>query len=83
MDRYTHQEKIVTHLLDMASAGTIIATLADILPAISAFLACVWMLIRIFETATIKSSIKTIFSDDEEEESPIITPQNNNNNEDR
>jgi hypothetical protein len=64
MDKYNHQEKIVMHLLDMASAGTIIATLADILPAISAFLACVWMLIRIFETSTIKTSLKELFSGD-------------------
>lgn len=43
--------------LDMASIGATVAALIDMLPAATAVLSFVWMLIRIYETDTIQKLI--------------------------
>lgn len=54
-------DDLIKHLLDTSSIGLTIGTLADILPAISAFLAIVWILIRIWETDTVQETIEFLF----------------------
>lgn len=44
--------------LDVASVGTVIATLAGILPAIAALLTIVWTCLRIWESPTIQKIIR-------------------------
>lgn len=42
------------HILDGASLITVIGTLVEFLPAVSALLSIVWAAIRIYETETVK-----------------------------
>lgn len=42
------------HVVDGASVGTVLATLAGWLPAIAALFTIVWTVIRIYETDTIQ-----------------------------
>lgn len=42
-------------IMDVAAAGTVVATLAGWLPVIAAALAIVWYVIRILETDTAKA----------------------------
>lgn len=40
--------------VDVAAAGTTLLTVADVLPSISAVLSTIWLLIRIWETDTVR-----------------------------
>lgn len=42
------------NVMDVAAAGVVVGTLADILPAIAAGLTIVWTLIRIYESKTVQ-----------------------------
>jgi hypothetical protein len=42
-------------VLDVISVGTVVATVADILPSFAAILTIVWTGLRIYETDTIQS----------------------------
>ena len=44
-------------LLDLASLGVVLGTLAGALPAIAALFTIVWTVIRIYETATVQGWI--------------------------
>ena len=54
-------DDIIKVLLDSTSVGVTIASFANILPAISAFLAIVWILIRIFETRTVQDGLRSVY----------------------
>jgi hypothetical protein len=47
-------QETLKHVLDGASILTVIGTLVEFLPAVSAVLSIVWVAIRIYETETIK-----------------------------
>ena len=47
-------QETLKHILDGASLLTVIGTLVEFLPAISALLSIVWLVIRIYETETVK-----------------------------
>ena len=44
-------------VIDIASIGTVVATLTEWLPPIAALISIVWGLIRIYETSTIQKLI--------------------------
>lgn len=48
------------NVVDALSIGTVVATLAGILPSIAAIFTIVWTAIRIFETETVQKIIKKI-----------------------
>jgi chromate transport protein ChrA len=48
------------NVVDALSVGTVVATLAGILPSIAAIFTIVWTAIRIFETETVQKIIKKI-----------------------
>ena len=45
----------VKHAIDVASIGTVVATLTEWLPPIAALISIIWGLIRIYETRTIQA----------------------------
>ena len=47
-------QETIKHILDGASLITVIGTLVEFLPAVSALLSIVWVAIRIYETETMK-----------------------------
>ena len=47
-------QETLKHIIDGASILTVIGTLVEFLPAVSAVLSIVWVAIRIYETDTIK-----------------------------
>jgi hypothetical protein len=47
-------QETLKHMLDGASILTVIGTLVEFLPALSAILSIVWVAIRIWETETVK-----------------------------
>jgi hypothetical protein len=49
-----HNQETLKHILDGASLLTVIGTLVEFLPAVSALLSIVWVAIRIYETETMK-----------------------------
>ena len=49
-----HNQETVKHMIDGASILTVIGTLVEFLPAVSALLSIVWVAIRIYETDTVK-----------------------------
>ena len=49
-----HNQETVKHMIDGASILTVIGTLVEFLPAVSAILSIVWVAIRIYETDTVK-----------------------------
>lgn len=53
-DHADHIDTVSKHILDVASVATMVGTLVNILPAISASLTIVWMVIRIYETKTVQ-----------------------------
>ena len=53
-DPADHVSEVSKHILDVASVATMVGTLVNILPAISASLTIVWMVIRIYETKTVQ-----------------------------
>jgi len=49
-----HDQETVKHMIDGASILTVIGTLVEFLPAVSAVLSIVWVAIRIYETDTVQ-----------------------------
>ena len=47
-------QETLKHMIDGASILTVIGTLVELLPAVSAILSIVWVAIRIYETDTVK-----------------------------
>ena len=47
-------QETLKHVIDGASILTVIGTLVEFLPAVSAVLSIVWVAIRIYETDTVK-----------------------------
>jgi hypothetical protein len=56
-------------VLDIASVGTVAATLTNLLPAVAAILTIVWTAIRIFETETIQ---RIFYGDNNDKNNPTI-----------
>ena len=52
MSDQTHET--VKHILDGASILTVVGTLVEFLPAVSAVLSIIWVAIRIYETDTVQ-----------------------------
>lgn len=48
------------HVVDALSIGTVVATLAGILPSIAAIFTIVWTGIRIYETDTVQNLLKKL-----------------------
>jgi len=51
------QQQIGKQLLDGLSIFTVVATLVEMLPAVSALLSIVWVSIRIWETRTVQGLV--------------------------
>lgn len=49
-----HDQETVKHMIDGVSILTVIGTLVEFLPAVSAVLSIVWVAIRIYETDTVQ-----------------------------
>jgi hypothetical protein len=49
-----HNQETLKHIIDGASILTVIGTLVEFLPAVSAAFSIVWVAIRIWETDTVK-----------------------------
>lgn len=47
-------QEAVKHVIDGASVGTVLATLAGWLPAVAALFTIIWTAIRIYETPTVQ-----------------------------
>lgn len=58
MDRDMHIDpdagERLKHVIDMASIGTVISTLAGWLPSMAAMASLIWTVIRIYETDTVQ-----------------------------
>ena len=52
-----HDQETVKHILDGMSILTVVGTLVEFLPAISALLSIIWVAIRIYETDTVQRLI--------------------------
>jgi hypothetical protein len=52
-----HDQETFKHILDGASIITVIGTLVEFLPAVSAILSIVWVAIRIWETDTVQKLV--------------------------
>ena len=52
-----HDQETVKHMIDGASILTVIGTLVEFLPAVSAVLSIVWVAIRIYETDTVQKLV--------------------------
>jgi hypothetical protein len=50
-------QETIKHILDGASLITVIGTLVEFLPAVSALLSIVWLAIRIYETETVQKLV--------------------------
>lgn len=50
----TQDTEAVKHVVDAVSIGTVVATLAGILPSIAAIFTICWTGIRIYETETVQ-----------------------------
>ena len=59
-----HNQETVKHMIDGASILTVIGTLVEFLPAVSAILSIVWVAIRIYETETVKKLLNRKKDDD-------------------
>jgi chromate transport protein ChrA len=57
MDGQQHSETAKT-VMDVLSIGTVIGTIAQVLPAIAAIFTIVWTIIRIYETKTVQAILK-------------------------
>ena len=49
-----HDQETLKHILDGASIITVIGTIVEFLPAVSAVLSIIWVSIRIYETDTVQ-----------------------------
>ena len=61
-------QETLKHVLDGASILTVIGTLVEFLPAVSAVLSIVWVAIRIYETETVKKLMNRKKDDDAKQE---------------
>lgn len=52
-----HGDETAKHVVDALSIGTVVATLAGVLPSIAAIFTIVWTAIRIYETDTVQKLI--------------------------
>ena len=59
-----HDQETLKHMIDGASILTVIGTLVEFLPAVSAILSIVWVAIRIYETDTVKKLLSRKKDDD-------------------
>ena len=59
-------QETLKHILDGASLITVIGTLVEFLPAVSALLSIVWLAIRIYETETVQKLVNRKKVDDAE-----------------
>lgn len=59
-----HDQETVKHMVDGASILTVIGTLVEFLPAVSALLSIVWVAIRIYETDTVQKLVNRKGDDD-------------------
>ena len=61
-------QETLKHVLGGASILTVIGTLVEFLPAVSAVLSIVWVAIRIYETETVKKLMNRKKDDDAKQE---------------
>jgi len=61
-------QETLKHILDGASLITVIGTLVEFLPAVSALLSIVWVAIRIYETDTVQKLLNRKKDDDAKHE---------------
>jgi hypothetical protein len=61
-------QETLRHVIDGASILTVIGTLVELLPAVSAVLSIVWVAIRIYETETVKKLMNRKKADDAKQE---------------
>ncbi|CAB4169469.1 hypothetical protein UFOVP1302_16 [uncultured Caudovirales phage] len=54
----TNDTEAAKHVVDVFSIGTVIGTLADILPSVAAIFTVVWTSIRIYETETVQRILR-------------------------
>ena len=59
-----HDQETLKHMIDGASILTVIGTLVEFLPAVSAILSIVWVAIRIYETDTVQNLVHRKKDDD-------------------
>lgn len=59
-----HDQETWKHIIDGASILTVIGTLVEFLPALSAILSIVWVAIRIYETETVQKLVNRKKDDD-------------------
>ena len=59
-----HDQETLKHIIDGASILTVIGTLVEFLPAVSAVLSIVWVAIRIWETETVQKLVNRKKADD-------------------
>ena len=57
-------QETLKHMIDGASILTVIGTLVEFLPAVSAILSIVWVAIRIYETETVQKLVSRKKDDD-------------------
>ena len=62
-----HNQETLKHMIDGASILTVIGTLVEFLPAVSAILSIVWVAIRIYETETVQKLVNRKKDDDASE----------------
>jgi tetrahydromethanopterin S-methyltransferase subunit C len=66
VDMNEQNQETLKYALDGASLLTVIGTLVEFLPALSAILSIVWVAIRIYETETVKKLLNRKKDDDAE-----------------
>ncbi len=59
-----HDQETVKHMIDGVSILTVIGTLVELLPAVSAVLSIIWVAIRIYETDTVQKLVNRKKADD-------------------
>jgi hypothetical protein len=59
-------QETLKHMIDGASILTVIGTLVEFLPAVSAVLSIIWVAIRIYETDTVQKLVNRKKDDDAE-----------------
>jgi len=64
-----HDQETVKYMIDGASILTVIGTLVEFLPAVSAVLSIVWVAIRIYETDTVQKLVNRKKDEDASKES--------------
>jgi len=62
-------QETLKHMIDGASLLTVIGTLVEFLPAVSAILSIVWVAIRIWETETVQKLVNRKKADDASDKS--------------